>query len=258
MHKPKDGTQGLAVPGALAGLLALAMIVAGCAGTGDGLGDDPDNEPPEAQLSVNKDVTWTNERVQFDGSQSSDEDGNITEWRFDFGDGTQVTVTEEDQADSVDHQYQHGGEFVATLTVRDDGGDQVGEKVDTDTVDLAVNERQEIVAQVIYAAPTNESETATYTTPVGVYEGVDRFELEVTAASSIPAGASEIDVRLVDPGGETVEEGTVTVNAGENETLNLDGIITEAGTYEVIVEAESGGATVHGEFRTYYDADFPL
>lgn len=255
MRTQPNGRKGFVVPGVIAGLLTVALVLAGCTGPGGALEDD-DNEPPEAQLNANTDVVWTDERVTFDGRESSDADGNITEWHFSFGDGIEMTVNDEDKAE-VDHQYKHGGEFVATLTVRDDGGEQTGEQVDTDQVDVAVNERQEIVAQVIYASPTNESQTATYTQNMEAYEGIDRFELDVTVESAIPAGASEIRVRVVDPAGETVAEDSVTVNAGENETLTFGETITDEGTYDVVVEAESGGANVHGEFRTYYDADFP-
>lgn len=254
MKPPTGKSKRFGVPGIVAGLLALAMILAGCTGPGGALEDD-DNEPPNAELQANTDVAWSDEQVTFNGKESNDEDGNVTEWHFSFGDGTEMTVNDEDEAE-VDHQYRHGGEFVATLTVRDDGGEQTGERVDTDSVDIAVNERQELVAQVIYASPANESETATYTQPMDVYEGIDRYELEATVESVVPAGASEIHMRVVDPSGETVGEDSVTVNAGENETVTFGDVITDEGTYDVVVEAESGGASVHGEFRTYYDADF--
>lgn len=233
------------------------MILAGCTGPG-GASEEPgaENEAPEAQLNANKDTAWTDEFIKFDGSQSEDPDGNISEWHFAFGDDTEMTVTEEEEAEDVEYSYSHGGEFVATLTVRDSGGEQTGAKADTDSYELAVNERQEVVGQVVHVA---DNETASqFEEPVDVYDGVDRFELEVTVESTMPAGASEIEVRVVDPGGETLTDDTVTVNAGENETLTLQDLMTEPGTYQIEIEAHSGAANTHGEFRTYYDEDFPL
>ncbi len=254
MQPPTGKPKRFGVPAAVSGLLALALMLAGCTGPGGAFEGD-DNQPPNAELSASTDVAWTDEQVTFDGTESGDEDGNVTEWHFSFGDGTEMTVNDENDAE-VEHVYRHGGEFVATLTVRDDGGEQAGEEVDTDSVEVAINERQQLVGQVIYASPANDSATAKYTQQMDAYEGVDRFELELTVESGIPAGASEITVRVVDPTGETVAEDSVTVNAGENETLTLGEAITDEGAYDVVVEAESGGANVQGEFRTYYDADF--
>lgn len=252
MKKLRVGRQRLFLLSAL----AIALVLAGCSGPGGALEDQGDeNEAPEAKLSVSKNTAWTDETVEFDGTESHDPDGNISQWHFSFGDGTEATASEEERA-KMDHQYKHGGEFVATLTVRDSGGQQTGEKSATDSVELAINERQEVLGQVVHA-PENES-TGTFNEPVKAYEGVDRFELEVTVESTMPTGASEIEVRIVDPSGETITDGSVTVNAAENETLTLQDVITDAGTYQVEVEAHSGAANVHGEMRTYYDVDYPM
>jgi len=56
--------------------------------------------------------------VAFDGSQSSDEDGTIVSYGWDFGDGgtgSGVTVT---------HTYNEPGNYQVTLTVTDDDGTQ--------------------------------------------------------------------------------------------------------------------------------------
>ncbi|MCB0209326.1 MAG: LysM peptidoglycan-binding domain-containing protein [Anaerolineae bacterium] len=55
--------------------------------------------------------------VIFDGSASSDHDGNIESYEWDFGDGTATETGE-----SVTHGYKENGTFVATLTVTDSCG----------------------------------------------------------------------------------------------------------------------------------------
>jgi PKD repeat protein len=54
--------------------------------------------------------------VQFDGSGSSDSDGSILSYGWDFGDGDTGSGI------SVTHVYTEVGIYQAVLTVADDGG----------------------------------------------------------------------------------------------------------------------------------------
>lgn len=56
-------------------------------------------------------------RFTFDGSGSSDSDGTISRFRWDFGDGSP-----EEEGSSVAHTYAIPGAFTVTLTVTDDLG----------------------------------------------------------------------------------------------------------------------------------------
>jgi len=58
--------------------------------------------------------------ITFDGSASSDSDGQVVEWVWSLGDGTI------DEGEVVSHTYEHVVEptvFTVTLTVKDDDGD---------------------------------------------------------------------------------------------------------------------------------------
>ena len=55
--------------------------------------------------------------VHFDGTKSTDEDGNIVAYKWDFGDGTSSNDAE------PLHQYATAGVYKVTLTVTDDKGD---------------------------------------------------------------------------------------------------------------------------------------
>lgn len=70
------------------------------------------NEVPDAFFSV----ACTEMTCRFDASGSTDSDGSITGFAWDFGDGEQAT------GETVEHLYPNGGEFQVTLAVEDDEG----------------------------------------------------------------------------------------------------------------------------------------
>ena len=75
------------------------------------------NDPPKAMFTHFPDKPKIGEEVQFNSSLSSDEDGNIVSWQWDFGDGN--TSTEQNPT----HVYLEEGTYNVTLTVTDDDGD---------------------------------------------------------------------------------------------------------------------------------------
>lgn len=78
------------------------------------------NEPPTARLSVDPEPAVVGEAVQFDGSASTDADGEIHTYSWDFdGDGI---VDRNTSAASISHEYDEPGTVVAALVVVDDGG----------------------------------------------------------------------------------------------------------------------------------------
>lgn len=62
-------------------------------------------------------VVCVSKQVTFDGSDSYDPDGTITEWRWDPGDGTGYLYGE-----VVSHTYSSAGDYTVTLRVTDNGG----------------------------------------------------------------------------------------------------------------------------------------
>jgi len=58
------------------------------------------------------------EKVSFDASGSSDPDGTVTDWSWDFGDGSTGSGAR------VVHTYTRGGRYFPKLTVTDDSGAQ--------------------------------------------------------------------------------------------------------------------------------------
>jgi len=74
------------------------------------------NQPPIARATLSQTQARVNESISFDASTSSDPDGQITQYLWNFGDGAtsnQRTTT---------HAYAQVGNFTYRLTVTDNGG----------------------------------------------------------------------------------------------------------------------------------------
>jgi len=76
----------------------------------------PQNRPPIASISTDVAGGKAPLEVQFTGSGSSDPDGVVAGYQWDFGDGASST-----DADPV-HVYTDPGDYLCVLTVTDDGG----------------------------------------------------------------------------------------------------------------------------------------
>lgn len=86
------------------------------------------NNPPQANAGANK-TSKVGQAVSFNGSVSSDSDGTITSYAWDFGDGDSSIGS------VVSHSYSAAGTYTASLTVTDNNG-----ATDTDTVLVTISE----------------------------------------------------------------------------------------------------------------------
>ncbi|MDC4206807.1 MAG: PKD domain-containing protein [Candidatus Manganitrophus sp.] len=76
------------------------------------------NQPPVASFSAGPTSGSAPLAVSFNASASSDPDGSIANFSWNFGDGTTGSGV------TTGHTYQTAGTFTATLTVTDNGGAQ--------------------------------------------------------------------------------------------------------------------------------------
>jgi chitodextrinase len=76
----------------------------------------PSNIAPNAVAKVDVPVGFVGQEFNFDGTDSSDPDGTITNYSWDFGDGSIGYSA------SITHVYSATGEYTVTLTVTDDDG----------------------------------------------------------------------------------------------------------------------------------------
>lgn len=74
------------------------------------------NIPPQASFTFSPTVVNVGQAVSFDASASSDPDGFIREYDWDFGDGTTASGV------AVSHTYGAAGSYVVSLTVTDNQG----------------------------------------------------------------------------------------------------------------------------------------
>lgn len=92
------------------------------------------NQPPIADAGLDQTV-FVNDTVTFDCSGSSDPDGEIVSFEWDFGDGST------DCGSDVFHIYATADTYTVTLTVTDDYGAQVTDKalITVQTPEQAIN-----------------------------------------------------------------------------------------------------------------------
>lgn len=87
----------------------------------DGLGDNADpndaNQGPVAVFEGDR-IVIVNEEVSFDASKSSDADGKITSFVWDFGDGSAIVENAK-----ATHIFTQIGEYLVKLKVTDDAGE---------------------------------------------------------------------------------------------------------------------------------------
>ena len=77
------------------------------------------NTPPVANLTVDRNSVMTGISVCFDGGGSTDYEGPVTNYFFDFGDGSNSGWI---SSSFIYHSYDRAGNYLTTLQVRDKGG----------------------------------------------------------------------------------------------------------------------------------------
>jgi PKD repeat protein len=106
----------------------------GNGGNGNGGPPPPTNQKPTADASASPRVGYINEPVVLDGSLSSDSDGSVAAYRWDF-DGDEVWDTEWMITSTYPYTYTSKGEYIVSLEVKDDDG-----AVDEDVVTITIYE----------------------------------------------------------------------------------------------------------------------
>ena len=165
------------------------------------------NEPPLAEFSF----TCNGLQCSFDASASSDIDGEVTDYAWDFGDGS----SHQGASPFTEHEFAQDGSFEVTLTVSDNMGDS-GQIQSTVTV---------------LSPPPNEEPLATYSVSCTNLDCV--FD---ASGSSDPDGS--IAAYRWDFGeGEAMESGGPFKNHS----------FVNAGQYSVLLEIEDnlGAKSIH-------------
>jgi len=139
----------------------------------------PAGEAPQAGFTISPENPKRGEEVRFT-DRSSDPDGVIVRWSWDFGDGTTST------AQNPSHRYAAEGTYTVKLTVTDDDG-----LSDTAVGEITVGRPKPKVLVHCFPNPASAETTFTYTLPDGAAEatlyifditGSLAFQRELSAA----------------------------------------------------------------------------
>ncbi|ETW96349.1 MAG: hypothetical protein ETSY1_26920 [Candidatus Entotheonella factor] len=106
------------------------------------------NQPPSANLSGPASGV-TNQLLSFSAIDSSDADGSITSYRWDYGDGTTADFT----FPRATHRYEAPGTYLVQLTVEDDKG---ATAIASQQVLISEEQRMEIAAHVLFDFDSSE------------------------------------------------------------------------------------------------------
>jgi PKD repeat protein len=235
---------------------------------------------PDAAFTVSDDEPDEGESVSFDAAPSSDPEGNIVDYSWDFGDGATAT------GPTATHSYGSHGKYVVTLTVIDDDGytDSTSRIVfvQDDDVVWAVNTGGSAYTSdngVVYEADENYSGGNTFSTAGAIDGTTDDFVYQserygdFTYETPLPDGEYEVtlkfaevywsdtgerqfDVRIegteyvtdldiyAEAGKNTAYDETYTVNVSDGKiTLEFDTDTDNAKIAAIVVSDSDGGGS---------------
>jgi hypothetical protein len=124
----------------------------GGGGTGGGSSEEENIKPIAKASTGGAYHGYINQNILFDGSTSSDEDGNITTYSWNFGDNTTGS------GKTIQHAYTNTGTYTVTLTVTDNGGE-----TDTDTTTCVITRQNRLPTAPHISGPTNGTKNVLYT-----------------------------------------------------------------------------------------------
>ncbi|WP_018256753.1 PKD domain-containing protein [Halomicrobium katesii] len=187
------------------------------------------NAPPMAGLTVDTANPDPGQEVSFDAGDSSDADGSIASYEWDFGDGSTAT------GETVSHTYAEAGEYTVELTVTDDGG--ASAVTSTDITVGSVNEEPTASFSVDPASPApgeqasfDASESSDPDGSIASYEwafGDDSTATGETASHTYAeAGSYSVELTVTDDGGATGAT-TTTVQVGDGSDVTAETTLEE-------------------------------
>ncbi|KKG08222.1 hypothetical protein EO92_06445 [Methanosarcina sp. 2.H.A.1B.4] len=145
--------------------------------------------------------------VTFNGSASSDSDGNIVSYEWDFGDESTGS------GEAPEHLYSTNGTYTVNLTVTDDGGatdtDEATVTIGTDTNDKLISVSSVEITPISRKAGKNTFVYAKATITIKTTDETPATVEGATVSGKWSEATSDIDFDI------TNNEGTVTVYSDE-------------------------------------------
>ena len=178
------------------------------------------NQDPTASIS-GPSSAQVDEQVTFDAADSSDADGSIESYEWDFGDGETAT------GQSVSHTFDSAGDYTVELTVTDDDGATA-----TATQSVSVSSAPE---------PGN-FQVADLEAPSSATQG-DNVTVEATVENTGDEAATQSVAFTFD--GTQLDSQDLTLSDGKNETVSftVSTSAVEPGTYTHGVSTDDDSAS---------------
>ncbi len=222
---------------------------------------DASNRAPEAALTLSATDVEEGDTITADGSGATDIDGDVLEYRVDWGDGNATDWT---GAPSATHAYMMEGTYTVTLEVRDPGGLTATATRDVTVEAPPVVTNRPPVASIsldVSTVPVGEEVTADFSgsvdlDPGDVLEyrmfwgngGDSEWSLETTATTTYDvAGTYIVELEVRDRDG-LIDTVTATLEVTRVEKDDGDGDDTP-GAGVVMVVVALGMLVVVGRFR---------
>lgn len=186
--------------------------------------------PPSLKPTAEFSHTVDGCKVNFDASNSSDEDGSITDYSWDFGDGTRGS------GKIASHTYSRNGSFNVTLTVKDNDGLQDSKSVTINVTGCRVESLPKITNVGISKEDANISELSLTAQPG------QRIKLwyEITNQGSQNIEAI-LGATIVDPTGKKID------NPNDDKPIT---VITSTQWYSRFFDIPSDA--IEGAYRVMY------
>jgi YVTN family beta-propeller protein len=171
----------------------------GTTGTPMPTGNDPTtvaitpNRSPTAAFAASADGA----HVTLDASASSDPDGTVATYAWDFGDGQTATGSQP----TVSHSYAQPGSYSVRLTVTDDEGCSAALVFTGQTASCTGSPGAQVAHAVTIAAPAGPAApappaTSTPPTATTTRQAIERFTLDGPCVRSAHDGKARIGLRL--------------------------------------------------------------
>jgi PKD repeat protein len=177
------------------------------------------NENPTASFVYSPTNPKVGEKVHFNAAESSDSDGTIVSYKWDYGDGRSGS------GEKTNHSYNQAGTFSVVLVVEDNSGnrDSTSETItvaegDAPTASFVVSPTNPAVNEVVYFNASESSDKdgtiVGYNWDLGDGSGASGINITHTYTS---AGTYTVLLVVIDDSGNT-GSASKTVPVGENES----------------------------------------
>jgi YVTN family beta-propeller protein len=191
--------------------------------TPDGIAITPDQAPTAA---FNSDTATIGQATSFDASASSDPDGTVATYHWDYGDGD----TADTGSATINHAYSAPGTYMATLRITDDEGCSTAQIFTGQTMSCNGSS----VAQITHQVTVSKASPTIATSATDATLGGAIYDVASLGSGHNPGGS--ITFHAYGPGDATCSgtaafnSGPVTVS-GNNDLVSAHFTPTAAGTY---------------------------